>query len=136
MTSSRRTGASAPPSRSATTQVVEKSVAEPSSWLKISARPSGATTEMSSAERSRIRWRRSLAAMSSAWRTGPSAATRPVAERAAGEVEEHRLEVRRDEVDAADARAGGLGRVEQPRQHAVGIGDEDLELVALRRRRS
>ena len=70
MTSSRRTRASAPRSRSATIHFVEKSVAEASSWLKMIASPSGATTEMSSAERSRTRWRRSLAAMSRAWRTG------------------------------------------------------------------
>ena len=76
MTSLRSTIESSPPSRSATTHFAWNSAFGPISRLKISASPSGAMTAKISADRSRKRCRRSLAAIRSAMRNGDNVTPR------------------------------------------------------------
>src|SRR5690242_13386997 len=92
----------------------------------MTASPSGATIETRIAERLRSRWRRSFAATTSATRM----LLLGVAEGAAGEVEEHGLEVGLLELHAADLPARGPDGLEDPRQGAAGVPRQDLEGVA------
>ena len=86
---------------------------------------------MSIADRSRSRWRRSLRRDQE--RDAHGGLSPRVPQRAAGEVEEDRLEVRRHQLDAAHVAPGADDRVEQPGQQLAGVGDEDLQLAVLRR---
>ena len=121
---------------SATTYTARNSVVPASSWLKMNARPSGATTETNSAVRSRSRWRTPLSATRRTMRIGAVIALLGVAERAAGEVEEDSLEIGLDDLDAAHVSPGCLDGVEQPGQHPNPcVRGEDLDLVTLGGRR-
>ena len=93
--------AAAPRSWSTTANVERHAARSSTSWRmspKIEASTSGTTSATSSAERSRSRWRRSLRG------DQERGAHRSVAQRLAGEVEEHRLQVGLVDLDAPSRR--------------------------------
>src|SRR6266567_7166203 len=85
--------------------------------LKMKARPSGTTTPIRMAERSRSRALRSLAQISQAARIGMLL----VPEGPAGQVQEDRLEVRLGDLHGPDGRAGRRHVGQDGRKLAAGV---------------
>src|SRR5579871_2263108 len=83
----------------------------------------GATTAITIADRSRTRWRRSLAAISSAACTGSLPQGGP------GEVHEDRLEVGFDDPHTADLDAGAFCRLEDGGQRPPAVLGDEVDAV-------